>query len=73
LRLPIDRAEGAYQGLIGALPRRPCPSLEGVNSMLRLMAQHGLNPKAAQTKTEDVVDMSFCKRFEDSGFFKSLY
>ena len=41
--------------------------------MLKLMAQHGLNPKAAQTKAEDLVDMSYCKRFEDTGFFKSLY
>ena len=38
-----------------------------------LMAQHGLNPKAAQIKPEEVADMSYCKRFEDSGFFRSLY
>ena len=73
LRLAPDRAETAYQGLIAALPRRPCPSMEGVNSMLKLMAQHGLNAKAAQVKAEELVDMSFCKRFEDSGFFKNLY
>jgi ABC-type nitrate/sulfonate/bicarbonate transport system substrate-binding protein len=73
LRLAPDRAENAYQGLIAALPRRPCPSIEGVNSMLKLMAQHGLNAKAAQVKAEELVDMSYCKRFEDSGFFKSLY
>jgi len=73
LRLAPDRAETAYQGLIAALPRRPCPSMEGVNSMLKLMAQHGLNAKAAQVKAEELVDMSYCKRFEDSGFFKSLY
>lgn len=73
LRLPLDRAEGAYQGLVAALPRRPCPSLDGINAMVKLMAQHGLNAKAATTKAEDLVDMSFCKRFDDSGFFKSLY
>ena len=73
LRLAPERAETAYQGLIAALPRRPCPSMEGVNSMLKLMAQHGLNAKAAQVKAEELVDMSYCKRFEDSGFFKSLY
>ncbi|HYY23909.1 MAG TPA: ABC transporter substrate-binding protein [Candidatus Udaeobacter sp.] len=68
-----ERLEKAYQGLISALPRRPCPSMEGVASMLKLMAQHGLNPKAAQVKPDEVADMSYCKRFEDSGFFKSLY
>jgi ABC-type nitrate/sulfonate/bicarbonate transport system substrate-binding protein len=68
-----ERVAKAYQGLIGALPKKPCPSMEGVLSVLKLMAQHGLNPKAAQVKPEDVVDMSYCKRFEDSGFFRSLY
>jgi ABC-type nitrate/sulfonate/bicarbonate transport system substrate-binding protein len=68
-----DRVEKAYQGLLAGLPRRPCPSMEGVVSVLKLMVQHGLNPKAAQLKPEEVVDMSFCKKFEDSGFFKSLY
>ena len=68
-----DRVEKAYQGLVAALPRRPCPSMEGVVSVLKLMVQHGLNSKAAQLKPEEVVDMSFCKKFEDSGFFKSLY
>lgn len=73
LRLPSDRAENAYQQLIAALPRRPCPSMEGVASMLKLMSQHGLNAKAAQVKADDIVDMSYCKKFEDTGYFKSLY
>jgi NitT/TauT family transport system substrate-binding protein len=68
-----DRVEKAYQNLVAALPRRPCPSMEGVASMLKLMVQHGLNPKAAQMKAENLVDMSYCKRFDDTGFFKSLY
>lgn len=73
LRLQGDRVEKAYQQLIAAMPRRPCPSREGIVAMLRLMAQHGLNPKASQIKPEEIADMSYCKRFEDSGFFKSLY
>jgi len=68
-----DQMEKAYQGLIAALPRRPCPSLEGMNAVIKLMAQHGVNTKASQLKAEEQLDMSFCKRFEDSGFFKSLY
>jgi NitT/TauT family transport system substrate-binding protein len=68
-----DRLEKAYQQLIGELPKKPCPSMEGVASVLKLMVQHGLNPKAAQLKPEELVDMSICKKFDDSGFFKSLY
>ena len=68
-----ERVEKAYQQLIAALPKKPCPSMEGVSAMLKLMAQHGLNPKAAQVKPEEIADMSYCKRFEDSGFFRSLY
>ncbi len=68
-----DRLEKAYVQLIGELPRKPCPSMEGVASVLKLMVQHGLNAKAAQLKPEEIVDMSICKKFEDSGFFKSLY
>jgi ABC-type nitrate/sulfonate/bicarbonate transport system substrate-binding protein len=64
-----DRAEKAYVDLIAGLPRKPCPSLEGIASVLKLMAQHGINPKAAQLKAEDVADMTLCKKFEDSGFF----
>jgi hypothetical protein len=65
-----DRAEKAYVDLIAGLPRKPCPSLEGITSVLKLMAQHGINPKAAQLKAEDVADMSVCKRLEESGFMK---
>lgn len=68
-----ERVEKAYQGLVAAMPKKPCPSIEGINAMLKLMAQHGLNPKAAQIKPEEIADMSYCKRFEDSGFFRSLY
>jgi ABC-type nitrate/sulfonate/bicarbonate transport system substrate-binding protein len=68
-----DQMEKAYQGLVGALPRKPCPSIEGMNAVIKLMAQIGINAKAAQLKADDQLDLSFCKRFEDSGFFKSLY
>jgi ABC-type nitrate/sulfonate/bicarbonate transport system substrate-binding protein len=68
-----DRLEKAYQQLIGELPKKPCPSMEGVASVLKLMVQHGLNPKAAQLKPEELVDLSLCKKFEETGFFRSLY
>lgn len=68
-----DRVEKAYFELLGGLPRKPCPSLEGIASVLRLMAQHGINAKAIQLKPEDVADMSVCKKLDESGFIDRLY
>ena len=68
-----DRVEKAYQTLIGELPKKPCPSMEGVASVLKLMAQHGLNAKATQVAPDEIADLSLCKKFEESGFFRSLY
>jgi hypothetical protein len=47
--------------------------MEGVASVLKLMVQHGLNAKAAQVKPDEIADLSLCKKFEDSSFFRSLY
>lgn len=68
-----ERVAKAYQDLAAKLPRKPCPTLEGVASVLKLMAQHGLNPKAAQLKPEEVTDMSLCKKLDESGFIDQLY
>lgn len=68
-----EQVEKAYQNLVAELPKKPCPTMEGVASVIKLMAQHGLNPKASQVKPEELADMSYCKRFEESGFFRSLY
>src|SRR6266481_231185 len=63
-----DRLENTYRK-VDDLPRKPCPSIPGVASVLKLMIQHGLNPKAAQLKPDDIVDMSLCKKFDETGFF----
>jgi ABC-type nitrate/sulfonate/bicarbonate transport system substrate-binding protein len=68
-----EQVEKAYQNMIAELPRKPCPTMEGIASVIKLMAQHGLNAKAAQMKPEEIADLSYCKRFEESGFFRSLY
>ena len=68
-----EQVEKAYQNMVAELPRKPCPTMEGVASVIKLMAQHGLNAKAGQVKPDEIADMSFCKKFEDSGFFRSLY
>ena len=68
-----EQIEKAYVELRKDLPRKPCPTLEGIASVLKLMAQHGINPKAAQLKPEDVADMSVCKKLDESGFFDHVY
>jgi NitT/TauT family transport system substrate-binding protein len=67
-----DRLERAYSSIAETIPRKPCPSLAGIASVLKLMSQHGINPKAAELKPEDIADMSLCKKLEDSGFFARL-
>ena len=68
-----EQVEKAYQNMIAELPKKLCPTMEGVASVIKLMAQHGLNAKAGQVKPEDIADLSLCKKFEDNGFFRSLY
>lgn len=68
-----EQIERAYSDLRKELPRKPCPTLEGVASVLKLMAQHGLNPKAMQLKAEDVADLGLCRKLEESGFVDRLY
>ncbi len=64
-----DRLERAYKTISETFPRKPCPSLSGIASVLKLMAQHGLNPKAMELKPEDIADTSLCKRLDETGFF----
>jgi NitT/TauT family transport system substrate-binding protein len=64
-----DRLEHAYRAISQTFPRKPCPSLPGIASVLKLMAQHGLNPRAAELKPQDIADMSVCRKLEETGFF----
>src|SRR5262245_62735184 len=45
-----EQVEKAYQNMIAELPKKPCPTMEGVASVIKLMAQHGLTAKGAQVK-----------------------
>lgn len=68
-----EQIERAYLDLRKELPRKPCPTLEGVAWVLKLMVQHGINPKATQLKPEDVADLSLCRKLDESGFIERLY
>lgn len=63
----------SYQTLLKLLPRKPCPTTKGTALVLKLMAQYGLNPKAAQLGPDDVLDMSLCSKLDESGFIDRLY
>jgi ABC-type nitrate/sulfonate/bicarbonate transport system substrate-binding protein len=58
-----QRAESVYADLVEDLPRSICPTVPGVRSIIKLMVDLGINPKAAQVKVEDVVDLTLCKRW----------
>ena len=62
-----DRLEASYNDLVEELPRSICPTVTGVRSVMKFMAELGLNPKAAEFKTDDVVDLTLCKRLGGDG------
>jgi ABC-type nitrate/sulfonate/bicarbonate transport system substrate-binding protein len=63
-----ERVETVYVELVEEFPRSICPTVPGVRSIMKLMVDLGINPKAAQLKVEDVVDLTLCKRWGgDSG------
>lgn len=64
-------AEDGYQDHLSTLNRKPYPSLDGLRSAQRLMAQQ--NPKIAALKVEDLVDAGFVRRLDESGFIDRLY
>ncbi len=68
-----DRLERAYQTIVESFPRKPCPSLPGIASVLKLMAQHGLNPKAIELRPENIADTSLCKKLDEAGFFERIH
>jgi ABC-type nitrate/sulfonate/bicarbonate transport system substrate-binding protein len=62
-----DKAEAAYGDLVEDLPRSICPTVPGVRSIMKLMVEMGINPKAANLKVEDVVDLTLCKQLGGDG------
>lgn len=62
-----DRLEASYNDLVEELPRGICPTVPGVRSVMKFMVELGLNPKAAQLKTDDVVDLTLCRRLGGEG------
>lgn len=68
LRLPQNEAEKAYEDLLPKVERKPYPSMEAVKATVQIMGLR--NPKIAQLKPEELVDVSILQRLEQSGFMK---
>ncbi len=72
LRIADPRvAEEGYRDHLATLNRKPYPSLDGLRSAQRLMAQQ--NPKVAALKIEDLIDARFVRRLDETGFIDRLY
>ena len=68
LRLPQKEAERAYEDLLPKVERKPYPSMEAVKATVQVMGLR--NPKIAQLKPEDLVDVSILQRLEQGGFVR---
>lgn len=67
-----DEAEETYQVIIQEIqPRKPYPSKEGIETVLRNIESSV--PKAKTAKAEDLLDDSILKRIDQSGFIDNLY
>jgi NitT/TauT family transport system substrate-binding protein len=66
---PSD-GEQAYQSVINSYERVPYPSPEGMHRLHGLLTT--INPKLAGVKIDTVVDDSFIKKLDSSGFVESV-
>ena len=66
LRIPPREADKAYEDLIPKVERKPYPNMDAVRATIQVMGAG--NPKIAQLKAEDLVDVSILGRLMQSGF-----
>lgn len=66
----VSLAEEGYADIVKEFEPKPYPSLEGMRNMQRLMALP--NPKFNELNPTNLIDASFLKKLEDSGFFAQL-
>jgi hypothetical protein len=66
-----DILEESYQSTLGELERVPLPSLPVIKSGLDVLSVQ--YPQAKQTDPNLIIDPTFVKRIEQSGFIDALY
>ena len=67
-----DEAEETYRVFVQEVqPRKPYPSKEGIEKVLRIVER--TVPKARTAKAEDLIDESIMRKLDASGFIDNLY
>lgn len=64
-------AEEGYQEILTGLDRKPYPSLEGLRNIQRLAKIR--DPRLAEVHVENMVDDSFIRKLDESGFIDRVY
>jgi ABC-type nitrate/sulfonate/bicarbonate transport system substrate-binding protein len=62
--------ESSYQAYISTTPRRPYPTMKGLQFLLDRLAP--TMPQAKSAKPEQFVDMSFLQELDKEGFFNEM-
>jgi ABC-type nitrate/sulfonate/bicarbonate transport system substrate-binding protein len=65
-----DVLESSYQAYVSTTPRKPYPTLKGLQFLLDRLAP--TMPQAKTAKPEQFVDMSFLQELEKEGFFNEM-
>ena len=64
-------AELDYLDIINIMDRKPFPSVEGLRNVHRLYRSH--DPRVANVKPDDVIDIRILNKLEKVGFIDELY
>jgi NitT/TauT family transport system substrate-binding protein len=62
--------EESYQGYVKMIPKKPYPTLKGIQFMLDMLAPQ--MPEAKSAKPEQFVDLSFLQELDKEGFFNEM-
>jgi NitT/TauT family transport system substrate-binding protein len=62
--------EDSYQGYTKMVPKKPYPTLKGIQFMLDMLAP--TMPEAKTARPEQFVDLSFLQELEKEGFFNEM-
>ena len=65
-----DVLEDSYNGYVKSIPKKPYPTLKGIQFMLDMLAEK--MPQAKNAKPEQFVDLSFLQELEQEGFFNEM-
>jgi NitT/TauT family transport system substrate-binding protein len=65
-----DVLEESHRGYVQMIPKKPYPTLKGIQFMLDMLAP--TMPQAKNAKPEQFVDLSFLQELETEGFFTEM-